>query len=176
MTISDKTTHVAKLHIATVRKEFFFQKFLKLHGQENDGNSLKKAMSDSDSTSDNNSNPDIYLAERTCCAESHYLCVLLPLCVHEIRFIYRELKRPARDQELSEGNIVLIDKELNFTSRNLYGLVVKVTPKTVTLFTNGKNYEKRLKKNVQKLRATTITEKWQENLHLEYTGSIYSIE
>ena len=133
-------------------------------------------MSDSDLSSVDNSNPDIYLTERTCCAESHYLCVLLPLCVQEIRFIYRELKRPSRDQELSEGDIVLIDKDLNYKSKNLYGLVVKVTPKTVTLYTNGKNYEKRLKKNVQKVRATNITEIWQETLNLDYTSSIYSIE
>ena len=133
-------------------------------------------MSDSDLSSVDNSNPDIYLTERTCCAESHYLCVLLPLCVQEIRFIYRELKRPSRDQELSEGDIVLIDKDLNYKSKNLYGLVVKVTPKTVTLYTNGKNYEKRLKKNVQKVRATNITENWQETLNLDYTSSIYSIE
>ena len=133
-------------------------------------------MSDSDLSSVDNSNPDIYLTERTCCAESHYLCVLLPLCVQEIRFIYRELKRPTRDQELSEGDIVLIDKDLNYKSKNLYGLVVKVTPKTVTLYTNGKNYEKRLKKNVQKVRATNITEIWQETLNLDYTSSIYSIE
>ena len=75
-----------------------------------------------------------------------------------------------------EGDIVLIDKDLDFESKNLYGLVVKVTPKTVTLFTNGKNYEKCLKRNVQKVRASVITEQWQDKLHLEYTSSIYSIE
>ena len=133
-------------------------------------------MSDSDLSSLDNSNPDIYLAERTCCAESHYLCVLLPLCVHEIRFIYRELKRPARDQEFALGDIGLIDKDLDFTSKNLYGLLVRVTPKTVTLYTNRNNYEKRLKRNVQKVRESLITEKWKDELHLNYTSSIYSVE
>ena len=133
-------------------------------------------MSDSDLSSSINSESNIHLADSSCCAESHYLCVLLPICVQEIRFIYKELKRPTRDQELSLGDIAIIDKELDFESKNLYGLVVRVTPKTVTLYTNGKNYEKRLKRTVQKARESIITEKWQTELHLDYTSSIYAVE
>ena len=77
---------------------------------------------------------------------------------------------------MSPGDIAIIDKDLDFESKNLYGLVVRVTPKTVTLYTNGKNYEKRLKRNVQKVRDSLITEKWQTELHLDYTSSIYAVE
>ena len=133
-------------------------------------------MSDRDTATAIPSNTNTQLGQYNCCSESNYLCCLLPLCVIEIRFIYRELRRPARDQDLKLNDVVLIDKDLNYASSTLYGLIVNVTSKTVQVFSNGETLEKRLKKNVQKVRSNKISESWQQTLLIAYSTSIYSIE
>ena len=132
---------------------------------------------DSDQSSSVNSDSNVHLDRvRACCSEGHFLCCLLPLCVETIRFIYRELKRPTRNQRLAENDLVLLDMNLDFESPNLYGIVVKTTLKTVQIYTNGGNYEKRLKRNVQKVRFTEVSDRWFEDLHSRYIHSIYAIE
>jgi hypothetical protein len=134
-------------------------------------------MSDSESTnSDVNSAHGYYgIATQTCCHESHYICNLLPVCVRAIRFLYKELCHPSEEQNIQKDGIVLVDRSLNFASDQLYGLVVHSSEKTLQIYVNGEFPICKHKISVVKLRKTTFTDFWRDELNQNYIHSIYSI-
>ena len=134
-------------------------------------------MSDSKSSnSDVNSALRYFsLTTQTCCHESDYIYNLLPLCVRAIRFLYRESCHPSEDWNFRKDDIVLVDCSLNFASDQLYGLVVHCTEKTLQIYVNGEFQICRHKTSVVKLRETTFTDIWRDELNQSYIHSIYSI-
>ena len=100
------------------------------------------------------------ISHSICCPDYGIECKYLPFCRKIVRFLISELTDPADYQDFKTFDLVLLDKDLNFHSPELYGIILQTKRTSALILTNGGLVVYRLKRRLQSLRFNSITCEW----------------
>ena len=99
-----------------------------------------------------------------CCSDSERICQYLPFCDAVYRYFEYEKSNPLPKTEFRIGDLVLFKKDFNIDEGDYFGIIIKVTRKTVVIFKDNLKQVRKHQKNVQHLRYSKQAFNWRKYL------------
>ena len=101
-----------------------------------------------------------------CCALYDSICSRLPICVVIQDFWETELANPISEREATIGDLVILDRNLETTHKNFFGIIINRSASIITAFTPGFDIVKKPSITTQKIRLNEGSTAWRDYLLL----------